>query len=488
MPRGRNKLIYNSFPGGIRKDLNPATIPDGAWASSKNVLCRHGRVVVRPGMSLERTLTAGNAVIGILLAGATSNGVIQLCYQTKTKTYTGGGVDITGTWTTSTTAFPVAFARFNSGGTLWVLRMNVINAMDKWDQNPANSFVDCTGAPSANCLTVIGPYVVTGGTTVAQIQWCEPNDIDNWPSSNILKMSEVESDGFLCSALVTLNSRSFVAFFQTGLYLCSLQAAKTPFSAQLVAKVPGPLHPTSAVVHEGVVYWLAWDYSIRAFDGSSVTVVASIQGLAGSPISSSIYYNNALPCWIFSGDEPEFWASLGDETNNFRDAICVNLKTKAVTYHVLGACITAGAAISWFSDDLGIMPAAYVGDTAGKIHVFSNYYKNDNGTDIPWEFEFGYRPLAEIGERAKLDAVASYFKKTVTSCSVRVEVATNDAIDDNNSYTYGTFDTSSGGNNLNAFRDESPKKWIKLRYSGTKNVTNLQYRGSIVSSWERSMV
>ena len=65
MPRGREKVLLAIAPGGVREDLNPAALPDGALLASNNWLTRRGVGAPRPGYELlGSALAAGDRIIG----------------------------------------------------------------------------------------------------------------------------------------------------------------------------------------------------------------------------------------------------------------------------------------------------------------------------------------------------------------------------------------------------------------------------------------
>lgn len=488
MPRGRTKLIYNSSPGGIRGDLNPATIPDGEWLSSSNWLSRRGVGVPRPGYAqLGSTMASADAIIGIHPINPVSTSSVQYQIQTATKSYWGvdGGsyTDITGTWTTE--QGHCRMVSYKSGGTTYVLRVSPLNAVDS-SSSGSNNFANIAAAPAGYDITVVGPYVVVATATASSdVQWNSANDISTWPSSNIILTDEADAT----TACRALNARSFAFYKRNSVHVATLQAAKVAFQSARVATAAGPTSPASLVDTPFGHFWLAHDGVIRSFDGASVRVVSTaVQAWFNS---NALRDSTSRGCGAaLMRDEPEIWwfvYSTGVVSNR---AICLNITTGKVTVHQLQHEIRSCSQAAYRSSlNLPQDHQLILGGSDGKLYLFgSNATLTDAGTAIPWNFEFGYRPLTDVEDRGKLDGVSSYFKKTSSSCTVTVSVTLSDGIDDSDTATTDTFDTNTAGNHLKTFRSLDPKKWIKLKYSGTQVVANLEYRGSIVTAWERSMI
>lgn len=492
MPRGRNKLIYNSFPGGVRGDLNPAVIPDGQWLSSQNWLVRNGVGIPRPGYSqIGSTVAAADAVTGIFIpqSRAYFNHEANMIVHTKTKAYywdTSSWTDMTGTWSSSVER--VAMIHYTSGGTAYILRGNRDNAIDYAVPGSTTAFANIAAAPSCSDMCAIGPYVLTGQPD--GVKWNAPNDMTTWPASNEIVFQEIQGhlDGVM--AVRAINNLTAVALSANGLWLCSLQAAKSAFRSAYYGEIVGPSSSGVVCQYAGKLYWIGSDFALWEFDGSSVRQLVSANAdiLRLAQNSTFAFQSNACAgSVVVPLREPEAWfvfQNLPISSNQL--LICYNLKTQAATHHV-----TAHKLCSMTVGSLGsteVRRRLILGDTTGKVFAMQDDQTQDAGTGIPWNFEFGYRPVADVGDRASIDAVASYFKKTSSSCTVTVGIALSDGIDDSETPTTSTFDVSVAGNHLKEFRGNDPKKWTKLKYSGTSVVAGLEYRGSIITSWPRSMV
>jgi hypothetical protein len=492
MPRGRSKVWYNSSPGGIRGDLNPATIPDGEWLSSSNMLVRDGVAVPRPGYAqLGSTLAAGNRVIGIhtrispFYVGSSYTGNVVV--HTRTAAYyraASSWDDITGTWTTSDA--PVRFVTFPSGGSIYVLRTNTSNPIDAWDGS-SSAFANVAAAPYGNDITVLGGYVVvcTSASYNEGVQWSALNDHTTWPASNGAFLLDAYGPMI---AVRALNNRAMAVYNSSGLWLGALQAAKTAFQFSFIGNVPGPLSSAALISYRNTHYWMASDLSVWSFDGAQVRNVspgvAYLMSSIGAPdgalqITSSAYVPRSQPeLWFLVQSAPLF--------NTIKKLIVVNLATQAVTIHEVAdylSCIAAGHP-NTNRTEFGLL----YGDVDGRVYDSFSDDLTDDGTAIAWNFEYGYRPTTgNVDEKGTVDGVASYWKKTSSSCTVTVGLTVSDSISGDETEYTDTFDTSTAtSNHLKTFRGKEGK-WVKLKHSGTAVVADLEYRGACVTSWQRSM-
>lgn len=493
MPRGRNKVWFESSPGGIRGDLNPATIPKGEWLSGNNMLVRDGVTIPRPGYAqLGSTLAAADRVMGIhtrnspFYIGSSYTGNVVV--HTRTAAYyrnTSSWDDITGTWTT--THLPVRFVTFASGGNLYVLRTNTDNPIDAWNGS-SSAFANVAAAPYGSDITVLGGYVVVCSSASFNpgVQWSDLNDHTTWPSSNGAFL--LDSYGPMI-AVRALNNRSMGVYNSSGIWLGSLQAAKAAFQFSFVGNTPGPLSAPALISYRNTHYWMAADLSIWSFDGAQVRNISpAVESLAASlaaadgalQVTSGAYVPRA---------QPELWflfASASGGSNNLKKLIVCNLATQAITIHEPADYLTAICAghPNTNRTEFGLL----FGDVDGKVYDSFSDDLTDDGTAIAWNFEYGYVPTCNnVDESGEIDAVASYWKKTSSSCTVTVSLTPSDSISDDETAYTDTFDTSTAtSNHSKTFRGKQGK-WAKLKFSGTSVVADLEYRGALLTSWQRSM-
>lgn len=512
MPRGIKKEVFNVSPGGVREDVNPATIPDGHLLSSNNWLVRRGTGGPRPGHAqVNSAVASADRITGIGFRGSPLTGD-NVVLHTLTKAYSWNAVtltDITGTWTTTTASKPVRMVTYMSSGTLLCVRINEDNAMDKWDGT--GTFANVAAAPAGRDIASVGGYLMVGAAAGDDylVQWNSLNDVDTWPALNIARL--VDTPGKIIG-VKALNPLSCAIYKEDAIYIASLQAAQTAFQFQLVSPTTGPMSPAAIVATQGKHYWLAEDYAVYSFDGAQAHVLTAALGTA---VFTNLNNSNRRQAHgtLMQRDSNELWFWYPDTTSSeVKKGFSIDLSTQAIFPHTFPQSITASS--SWTKlnsttiDGLGAYsstidglstpfptidsmvgtatPSMILGGSDGKFYQFGGN-ATDAGTAIAWEFTHGFRPVAGLENRAELDALVSYWKKRTSSFTVTATLTASDSIGDAETSTSGTFDLETDSNHLVTFRGIRGK-WVKVKHAGTANVGNIEHRGSAVLSWPRSMV
>lgn len=507
MPRGSEKVLLQIAPGGVREDSNPAGIEDGYLLAASNWLTRQGRGRPRPGYAqVGSTLAAADRVIGIGFRG-TADTVSNTVVHTLSAAYTWTGSAYTaktGTWTSAVADEPVRMCSFVSSGTLYILRINVDNAIDIWDGG-AGAFANATGAPAgvdvasaANRVLVAAP----GGDNLA-VQWSAKSDVNTWNAADIVRLDATPGSVIGVRALGPLTA---AVFKDDSVWRAVAQAAKAAFQFQHVEDVPGPAGPSAVVTYRGRHYWLAKDGVIYSFDGARVEPVGDAMP---TTIRTNFDWSRRLEThgWVQQEVEPELWFVYPSDSGNDK-AVCLNLKTGALTPHTFADAITASA--SWVSqatltingltgtiDGLdatyatidmmggGAYATSILGDSAGKVYQFGGATQDD-GTAIPWSFTHPWKAAAGLGHRMYLDGVASYWKKQASSLTVTVGVTVTDSLGDDDDETTSTFDLSTDSNHLVTFPNTSGQ-WVKVRHSAASAPAGVEHRGAAILGWIRNM-
>lgn len=511
MPRGLKKELYNISPGGVREDVNPLTIPDGHLLSSLNWLTRRGVGKPRPGYAqVGSQVAAADRIIGIGFRGSALDGN-NVVLHTLTAAYSWDGTSlgtITGTWSASTADQLVRMVTYVSSGTIFIVRINEANAMDKW--NGAGAFANVAAAPTGRDITSVGPYLFVGaaaGDNYA-VQWNSANDIDTWPASNLARLVDTPGKIIAVRALTPL---SVAVYKEDSVYLGTLQAAKTAFQFQLVAHLAGPVSTAALVSALGAHHWLGDNMTVLRFDGTQPQAwTISL----GATLTNNFDFANkkrAHGC-LLDRDAAEVWFWYPDVEGNIKKAISINILTQAANPHTFAHNITASAdwtkftsltidgldAFSSTIDGLDAdfasidamtapsQPSGMLADSSGNFYRFGPY-SNDGGTAIPWHFEHGYRPAAGIEHRAELDAVVSYWTKAPVSLTVTLAVTTTDSAGEQDTATTDTFDVLTDSNHLKTFRGKRGK-WVKIKHSAASSAEGLEHRGAAVLCWPRAMI
>jgi hypothetical protein len=511
MPRGIKKEVYNISPGGVREDINPLTIPDGDLLSSSNWLTRRGLGMPRPGYSQTGSqLSSADRIIGIGFRGSPLDGN-NVVLHTLTKAFSWDGAtatDITGTWTTSTADQLVRMVTYVSGGTVWIVRINEANAMDKW--NGTGSFANVAAAPTGRDITAVGPYLMVGAAAGDDyaVQWNTANDIDTWPAGNLARLVDTPGKIIAVKALTPL---SVAVYKEDCVYLGTLQAAKVAFQFQLIAQLAGPVSPAAVVAALGAHHWLGHNMTIMRFDGTQPQAwTISL----GATITNNFDFANKRRTHgcVLDRDAAEIWFWYPDVTVTMKRAISINVLTHAANPHLFTHNITASADWSKFTsltiDGLDAFsstingldaifnsidsmtaasqPSALFGDSSGNFYRFGPY-ANDSGTAIPWHFEHGYRPIGGIENRAEIDSVVSYWTQGPESITVTLNVTTTDSVSGAEVATADTFDILTDSNHLKTFRGKRGK-WVKMKHSAASATTGMEHKGAAILCWPRAMV
>lgn len=511
MPRGTKKEIYNINPGGVREDVNPVTIPDGHLLSSSNWLTRRGVGLPRPGyLQVSTQLVSADRVTGIGFRGSPLLGD-NTVFHTITKAYHWNGAsatDITGTWTTSTADDLVRMTTYVSGGVVYLVRINELNAADKW--NGAGSFANIAAAPTGRDITTVGPYLLVGraGGDDYAVQWNSLNDIDTWPASNLARLTDTPGRIIAVKALTPL---SVAIYKEDSVYLGTLQAAKNAFQFQLIAYTPGPVSTAAVVAALGAHYWLAENMSLFRFDGNPPQAWTTS---LGTTLFQTFNFGNKKQTHgaMLDRDASEIWFWYPDISGSMKRAFSVNLVSQAINPHSFPIDITASAdwtkasqltidgldnfsltidGLDAFFATIDAMSSpsqasAVIADTAANFYRFGPY-TTDHGTNIAWHFEYGYRPTAGIEARAEIDGVVSYWTHAPGSLPVTIQLTATDSIGEQDTAFQRTINLFNDTNHQVIFRGVRGK-WIKVKHSGSMSAEGLEHRGAAVLCWPRAMV
>lgn len=511
MPRGTQKEIYNITPGGVKEEVNPVTIPDGHLLSSLNWLTRRGVGRPRPGYAQVGTqMTSADRVTGIGFRGSPLVGD-NVVFHTLTKAYHWNGTalaDITGTWTTSTADDLVRMVPYVSSGTTHLVRINALNAMDKW--TGTGNFANVAAAPNGLDITAIGPYLMVArpdGDEYA-VRWNAFNDIDTWPATNLARLTDTPGKVLAVKALSPL---SVAVYKEDAVYLGTLQAAQSAFQFQLVSPISGPVSVAAIVASQGAHYWMADNMSFFRFDGGAAT---SFTSSIGSTLFTTYDFGNKARTHaaMLDLDSSEIWFWYSGIGEGMTRAVSLNLTNEAVNAHEFAHEISASA--SWskyaqlsidgldaYSSTIDGLSSAFasidamsspsqatsvIADPDGNFYRFGPF-TTDNGTAIAWEFENGYRPVGGLDKRAEIDGVVSYWTTAATSLPVTVKLTVTDSVGERDLAITKTMNLVTDSNHLVEFRGLRGK-WAKLKHSGTFALEGLEHRGAAVLCWPRAMV
>ena len=510
MGRGVSKLLLSATPGGVREDQNPAAVDEGYLLSSNNWIARSGRGRPRDGYDRLGTAAVSSAdrIIGFGFRGSVAIEK-NLVLHTLTKAFSWDGgtyTDRTGTWTTTTADRPVRFATLSWGGTLFLLRVNEDNAMDKW--SGTGNFADPTQtAPKGRDITSTNSRVVIARAdgNVYRYQFSNFRDGDKWTASDFIDLDATPDEAMACRAFGPL---TLAAYKEDSIWLGVAQIATEPFQFQYISAVPGPVSPSALITYRGWQYWLGKDGVVYRFNGSSIEAF-------GTDLRSYITTNwdwglrVRSHCWILAQAEPELYFALPRISSQKLDlGFSINLVTKTMHPHTYTHEVSASSewiaqpTVAW--DDLtgtwntlsntyaswdamasGSEPTAVLGGIDGVAYQFG-INDSDFGTAIPWDFTHPWRTPAGLGKRTYLDGIASYWKKAATSLVVTVGVTVTNSLGDADTESTKTFNLTTDSNHLVTFPD-TVGQWVKVKHSGSGYANDVEHRGAAILGFPRGM-
>lgn len=511
MPRGLKKEIYNIAPGGVREDVNPVAIPDGHLLSSLNWLTRRGTGRPRPGyIQVSTQLASADRVTGIGHRGSPLAGD-NTVFHTVSKAYFWNGAsasDITGTWTTSTADDPVRMTTYVSSGVVYLVRVNALNAVDKW--NGTGSFANIAAAPTGWDITTVGSYLVVGraGGDDYAVQWSAFNDIDTWPAGNMARL--IDTPGRIV-AVRALTPLSVAIYKEDSVYLGTLQAAKNAFQFQLIAYISGPVSPAAVVPALGAHYWIGENMAIFRFDGAQPQAWTTS---LGTTLFQNFSFGNKRQTHgaALDRDSTELWFWYPDIQGTMQRGFSINVIDQSINPHTFTHNITASSdwskasqltidGLDTFTTTIDGLDAVFATidamsapsqSTAVLADSTANFYRfgthpADNGTAIPWSFEHGYRATGGIAKRAEIDGVLSYWTKAPGSLPITVELTVTDTVGEQDLAVQRSINLTTDSNHQVLFRGLRGK-WVKTKHSGLQSLEGLEHIGSAVMCWPRSMV
>lgn len=197
--------------------------------------------------------------------GKSTNSLNGFYIITPPAGYTGGKADL---W---------VLKPFDRSNTVYLLGVNGVNAPQKWDGMPANAATVLTGAPVAATLMILAGRVVladirSGGTQgSAMVTWSGANDMDTGYTAFA---NQVDTVGAIIAS-EEMGSLQGFHYKEDSIYAQIATAGIDPFRFELrVRNTPGPQTRRCVVaIPDGRHIYLARDWTIKVFDGNSVTVL-----------------------------------------------------------------------------------------------------------------------------------------------------------------------------------------------------------------------
>ncbi|HEY7710633.1 MAG TPA: hypothetical protein VIG57_11450, partial [Candidatus Entotheonella sp.] len=208
MPSVHPKIPLPLPVQGIRPDVDDFHIPpDALRSTSYNWLWQDGKIVTRPGLTAYGPATTGRPT-GIF-SYRDHNQNYKLVMATTTgwwayNTSTGLWVDITGAGLPISTATQrTVFRAFNTGGVVYALGVNRINAPYAWDSDFTHDYALFGGSPPAPVAgsiaicadrVLLGALAVSGGGTQVDVSAFQDHT-DGW--GTVQTTTLVDTPGYI---------------------------------------------------------------------------------------------------------------------------------------------------------------------------------------------------------------------------------------------------------------------------------------------------
>jgi hypothetical protein len=488
---------------GIRPDVDDFHIPpDALRSTSYNWLLRDGKIVTRPGLTTYGPATTGRPT-GIFsyrdhnqnykLVMATTTG--WWSYSTVTDSWT----DITGAGLPISTATQrTIFRAFNTGGVVYLLGVNRINAPYAWDSDPTHDYTLFGGsppAPTAGAISICADRVLLGALNVAgggtQIDVSAFQDhTSGW--GTVQTTTLVDTPGYII-CMQELGANQTAVYKTDAIYLASGTTGLAPIRFDLhSASVPGPANPRAVIpLSSGIHAVFTNDAELYLFDGASY-----LQHPASDAVRKLFETNGDITTNLGFRDVHGYYDTARNELRFFyirpelinigpRDVIVVNMSNNSVwklNYDASALSFTASF-FGEYSED-GIQRKAFLGRSTGQIYLPEG--PNDAGGNIDAKLETG---LSDMGDSTRLKSIEEtehYFANPVSSQLLSVQLLTSTAgkAPDVSAASTLTLNPASEGPYRTGHRDSAGERiaaqFAGLRIQGNDLSQPLEYRGSSV--------
>lgn len=426
--RGRIPLPLIVPRRGLITNLPSHEVPPDAVVAGQNmVLGLNGKYQTRPGYTRVITLTDGARVMGGI-DYKTAAGLQRTIAATKSNLYridTGTPISLTGSTTpTGGNDDHWRFTVFPQAGVIKVIGTNDTNTPQV--SNDSGTFADLANAPARarDVLTLSNRLValnITDGATVAptRVKWTAVNDTTNWPGTAVANLADAD-DHIIGGA--NINRLSAILYREKSQWAMTAQTGTdaTAFRFEHLNDAPGPLSAACIVQFGRVHYYLARDFRVYRFDGTTTVPVSDpvMQPIYDRLSPASVLLAEAhgkpfwplrLILWVLPGTGGTM--NRGVWFSPDRNA----WEVEGVFAHQMSASFVVASA----------SPAGYqrlyLGATDGKIYELDEADTSDDGTAIAFAWT---TPARSEDTRAayQVERLEDFFTQVATSDEVEVLV------------------------------------------------------------------
>ena len=493
---------------GERNDMPDNEVPIGAMRVCQNMYRNNkGRLQIRPGYKIATASTnPGGRIMGIHhFRTAVADEIVVAANLTGVWSYAGGAwTDITlgGGALTGTARNHVRFMTFGVSGTYKVVIVNGVDTPKIWNGSAAaystlggSPGIAIDGAVAANRLLIlVAPDL---------IKISDFNNPEVWPSGAGFNVRLIDS-GDLLVGMERLNRTSVAIFGEESQWVARAQAGGSPFRFERIAERPGPLSAAAIVGVGGTIYYLAEDYNIYKFDGSTCAPV----GFAMWPfIRESIDVGNrrqAHGMFMEGLNKIFFFFTESGATSPglgvFYDVTTGEMGRLRFSGITASAHIRIASGVTWDSltaytwdslgtdyptwDSFGEIDATRgnaVGDTLGNVHIVGKGDGSDNGNPIEaiWE-----TPLKAYGGWAfnfVPESFDTFFRKSNTAITVEPSLGfTNTLMEDPEYVALDDFDLSIDARRSIDLSLVEEKRFVTLRHKVNSPSGQVEWQGGIM--------
>lgn len=464
MPRGDVRLEIVPPTRGVRTDLPRHLVPDGYLTDGYNVLCRDGRILIRPGMSAITAVAPSSDRImgGVYYEDHTQTA--RTIVGTKTKLYSyAGGVwsDVTGSALTGGDDNQVRFSVYPFANRTSLIAVNDVDAPRVW--TGSGNFSSLGGSPPIAKSTtvafqrVILANVTTGGSRRGSELWISgfQNEAD-WTTGGgkVVNLTDTKDNIIEVQAL---NAQVFAIYKDRSQWVGIGAGGLFPFVFELRDQQVGPCAPGAVVQAETAHYYIGQDGDIYRFDGNRCQAIG---GAVKRLIQQNLNFNqqtrvngfydrlNREIWWFFPSttgtansygvvyrvpydDVPGAFSPLMQyaleisASFSWTEPVTTTWNTLTGTWDTLGASYP-----TWNSFPVVGRIGSVAASAGGQAYAFGGA-GGDGGVAFDAQWDMPFRAASGVGYMVRVDVVESMFKQTAAPVTAQIILLTSDNMKDN---------------------------------------------------------
>jgi hypothetical protein len=400
----------------------------------------------------------------------------------------------------------VRFVTMFASGVYNVIAMNGIDVMQQWNNGIPN-FTDVTGAPPIGRAGAVcaNRLLVLEGDNAVRVS--EFNNFNSWPAGNGFNMLLVDA-GDLLVGMDQLTRTSVAVLGSESQWVIRAQSGSNPMRPERISNFPGPMSSAALVRAGAVVYWLATDYNVYRFDGTTTQAVGDAMmafvkrsiNLIERQQSHGVYCDELWKIfWFFptlGSLGPNLGIFLDVRTGEmgrlkFSDVITasgrVHIATIGETWDSLGAAGYTWNSISasypnWdsFGNPASERRAAF-GALTGNLFIANTGDGSDNGKAIEGVIEFPLKSYAGWPANVVPATFETFFKKSPVSTVVETALGWTDTLMQEDPYYTNLlpFDLVLEQRNDVDLTAVTQKRFVSIKHKVTAAKGRVEFQGAV---------